>query len=269
MSNRENVFRWIEENLYPKPCTSEDFVYNEMESQSGFSLPVIYQDFDAGDRWHWNDRGMLYDFLYSTDGEGKVLLDFGPGDGWPSLIVAPFAKEVIGVDASEKRVRVCTENAKRLGIKNASFASYKSGTGLPFEDNTFDGIMAASSIEQTPNPKETLKELYRVLKPDGHIRIFYESLNDYRNGLEKELWILGLGNSACKMILFDRNPEKEYAMQYGLKIEMAEEELKERLSAGDEVRFDQVSVKFLEDAGFKDPTSFGKDMGFMDEGNRF
>ena len=39
------------------------------------------------------------------------------------------------------------------------------------EEKSFDGIMASSSIEQTPNPKATLKELFRVLKPGGRLRI--------------------------------------------------------------------------------------------------
>src|SRR5690606_3839423 len=108
----------------------------------------------------------------------------------------------IGVDSSEKRVETCTENARRMGIQNASFVSYKSGTKLPFEDNSFDGIMAAASIEQTPDPKKTLEELYRVLKPGGRIRISYEALNDYKDGHERDLWIEGLSENSCKLILF-------------------------------------------------------------------
>lgn len=252
-SFKNNIFSWIEENLKPEFCTSENFIYNEMESQSNYSLPVIYEPFDAGNRWHWIDRGMLYDFLYSTKGEGKKLLDFGPGDGWPSLIVAPFAKEVVGVDSSGKRVEICTENAGRLGIHNASFVHYKAGYRLPFEDNSFDGIMAASSIEQTPDPKATLSELYRILKPGGRIRISYEALSDYKDGYENDIWILGLSDNRCKMVIYDRDLKNEFALQYGLTIAMAEKDLKTRLANNksncnedEEVRFEQVSVSFLE-----------------------
>lgn len=245
--NEKNIFCWIEKELNPELCASEEFIYNEMESQSGYSLPIIYQAFDAADRWHWYDRGMLYDFLYSTNGKGKKLLDFGPGDGWPSLIVAPFVKEVIGVDSSEKRVETCTENAKRMGIQNVSFVSYKSGTVLPFEDNTFDGVMAASSIEQTPDPKKTLEELYRVLKPEGRIRIYYEALSNYKDGYEKDIWIYGLTRSTCKLILYNRDLENEYALQYGLTIAMPKEELIGRLSANGEVSFENVSISLLQE----------------------
>lgn len=244
--NEKCIFSWIEKELNPESSTSEELIYNDMESQSAYSLPIIYQAFDAAKRWHWSDRGSLYDFLYSTNGEGKKLLDFGPGDGWPSLIVAPFAKEVIGVDSSEKRVEICTENARRMGIQNARFISYRSGTELPFEDNSFDGIMAASSIEQTPDPKKTLSELYRVLKPGGRIRISYEALSDYKGGYENDIWIWGLSGNKCKLILYNRDMENEYGLQYGLTMAMPEEELKRRLFVNGKVSFNQVSISFLE-----------------------
>jgi len=249
--SENSVFNWINEKLTPKFCTTEKFIYNEMESQSDFGLPFIYKPFDATEMLHWVDRGQLYDFLYSTDGEGKKLLDFGPGDGWPSLIVAPFAKEVIGIDSSIKRIEVCTKNAKRMGIKNAEFINYTVGTKLPFDDNTFDGIMAASSIEQTPDPKETIKELYRVLKPRGRLRIYYEALSPYRNGQEEDLWIAEKDNNSCKLMLYSRKIDEEYVIQYGLTIAMSKQEVIERLSAGNEVSFEQITIPFLEEIKHK------------------
>lgn len=241
----KSIFNWIEEKLTPIYSTSEEFIYNEMESQSGYSLPIIYKPFDATKKSHWDDRGRMYDFLYSTDGEGKKLLDFGPGDGWPSLIVAPYVKEVIGLDSSEKRAMVCRENAMRMGITNAKFVSYNSDDKLPFDDNIFDGIMAASSIEQTPDPKKTIEELYRVLKPGGRIRIYYEALSSYKDGLENDIWIEGLNEESCKLIIFDRNIEEEYAIQYGLTIAMSSEKLIKKLN--NNASFSELSVSFLEE----------------------
>lgn len=129
-------------------------------------MPIIYEPFDIAKKSHWIDRGFLFDFLYSMDGEGKKVLDFGPGDGWASLIVAPYVKEVIGLDSSIKRIEICKENAMKMNITNAKFIDYNVGAKLPF-----DGIMAASSVEQTPDPKKTLEELYRILKPGGNFAI--------------------------------------------------------------------------------------------------
>ena len=109
------IVEWIEEVLEPRLCNSEEFIYDEMESQSGKCLPIIYQPFDIARRMHWTDRGALFDFLCSTEGWGKRILDFGPGDGWPSLIIAPFVDQVVGVEGSRRRCLICWENAERLG----------------------------------------------------------------------------------------------------------------------------------------------------------
>lgn len=243
----EDIFTWIEKELKPISCTSEEFIYDDMESQSGYSLPIVYQPFDATNKLHWDERGSIYDFLYSTKSEGKKVLDFGPGDGWPSLLIAPFAKEVIGVDASEKRVEVCRKNAKRMKINNASFVSYKADARLPFEDNSFDGVMAASSIEQTPNPKKTIEELYRILKPGGRMRIHYEALNMYRDGFEKDLWLEDISDSTCKLILYNRDVENEYVMQYALTINMSHSSIISKLSSRNNITFEQITISFLEE----------------------
>ncbi|MDF2675273.1 MAG: class SAM-dependent methyltransferase, partial [Clostridiales bacterium] len=241
-----DIAKWIDENLKPESCTSDKFIYNDLDSQSCYSLPVIYVPFDSSNKSHWADRGCLYDFLYSVNGEGKKILDFGPGDGWPSLIIAPFVEEVIGLDSSPRRVEVCSENAKRLNISNARFLSYVPGTNVPFEDNTFDGIVASSSIEQTPNPREIIKELYRVLKPGGKLRVFYEALNEYKDGEENDIWINPIDDNSCMLIIYFRNIEEEYADQYALTLNISSENLTEILSSNGKPSYRDITIEFLE-----------------------
>jgi SAM-dependent methyltransferase len=210
---------WITTHLAPERCTSDKFFYDAMESQSEYGLPVIYKAFDPGKAWHWDDRGRILDYLFATHGQGARVLDFGPGDGWPSLPVAPFAGEVVGVDASARRVQVCAGNAARMGINNARFVHIPAVGPLPFEDESFDGVMAATSIEQTPDPREALREIYRVLRPGGRLRMDYEGLGCYRGGKEREAWLLDMGEE-CRLIIYDRHIEEERADQYGLDLEM-------------------------------------------------
>lgn len=242
-----DVFEWIETNFQPEPCTTDRLIYDDMESQSGRSLPVIYLPFDANQRWHWRDRGSILDFLFSVEGVGKQVLDFGPGDGWPSLLVAPFVDEVVGVDGSERRVAVCQENAARMGIRNARFVHVPPGSPLPFDSESFDGVMAASSIEQTPDPRWTLSELYRILRPGGRLRVDYEALNRYRGGFEKDVWSFGLDQDRCRLILYNRDIQAERCVQYGLTIRMPVEELQELLSgSGNPLAFDHIGEPLLD-----------------------
>jgi len=242
-----NVFEWIRAELRLDACTSDRFIYDDMDSQSGRCLPIIYQPFDARQKSHWRDRGAAFDYLFATQGEGKRLLDFGPGDGWPSLIVAPFAREVVGVDGSRRRVEVCTANAARLGIPNASFVYVAPGTPLPFEDDSFDGVTAASSVEQTPDPRRTLAELFRVLRPGGRLRIHYESLNGYRGDRERDACLWQIDEHRCRLILYDRDIDAERVVQYGLTYGISGAELKTAASDdGGPLSFEKVTVPFLE-----------------------
>jgi SAM-dependent methyltransferase len=240
-----NIFDWIKKEFEPASCSSAELIYDKMESQSDFCLPLIYKPFDINNRAHWRDRGWAFDFLYATGG-GK-LLDFGPGDGWPTLIVAPFAEKVVGLDVSLRRIEVCTANAKRMGISNAEFVTYQPEQKVPFENNSFDGIMAASSVEETDNPKEILREFYRVLRPGGRLRIFYEGLNKYKNGGEHDLWLQPLDRNRCLLILSNRLIDKERMDMYGLTIDMSEEKIQRHFSNGEQpLGFDSISIKKLE-----------------------
>ncbi len=242
-----DVFDFIISEFKPIYLNSEEFFYNDMESQSGYSLPIIYKPFDPENIFHWADRGALFDFMYSISNvEEKKLLDFGPGDGWPSLIIAPYAKEIVGVDASQKRIEVCRKNSEKLGFKNTNFITYKNGEKLPFGNDIFDGIIASSSIEQTPNPKETLKELYRVLKPGGKLRFGYEALNRYKNGQENDIWISVINDSKIKIFLYDRRIEEEYALQYSLTLKINKEAFFSYFEKCKEITFNMFSVELIQ-----------------------
>ena len=241
----DTVLDWVCATFALRPCSSEELLYDHMASQSGRRLPIIYQPFEVGNQRHWADRGSLFDYLHSTGG-GRVL-DFGPGDGWPSLILAPYVEEVIGVDGSRRRVAACEENAARLGIENARFVYVEPGAPLPFEDACFDGIAAASSVEQTPDPYATLGELYRVLRPGGRLRIDYEALSRYAGGAEREAWLLERAGGGCRLVIYDRDIEGERAVHYGLDLELTMAQAEALLvPEGGEVSFAALDVEALE-----------------------
>jgi len=221
---RFDPISWIESNLDLAETDTTSFIYDLVESQSGRCLPIIYEPFDPDHPSHFADRGNVFDFMPSKGGR---VLDFGPGDGWPSLIVAQYCDEVVGVDGSAKRVAVCQANATRLGITNIRFVHVSPGTPLPFDSDSFDGAMAASSVEQTPEPRAVLTELHRVLKPGGRLRLHYEALGRYRGGQERDLWLWRDEERPRHLIIYDRYIDKEYAKQYRLTLDLAGDEVED------------------------------------------
>jgi SAM-dependent methyltransferase len=236
--------QWIEQHINLELCDTVGFIYDHVDSQSGCCLPLIYQPFDAARRGHFTDRASAHDFSQAVGG-GRVL-DFGPGDGWPSLIIAPYCEEVVGVDGAAKRVEVCTANAARLGIDNARFVHSPPGAPLPFDDGGFDGVVASSSIEQAPDPQATLAELARVLKPGGRLRMDYEALERYRGGQERELWRWRDQPQPRHIILHVRNLSEERARQYRLTVDLSGEEIDALFAArGTEFGYQALTEQLL------------------------
>lgn len=218
-----DIFEWIVTEFTPETCTTGELLYEHMDSQSDYSLPIIYKPFDPANGGHWADRGAALDFVLATQSQGGRVLDFGPGDGWPSLIIAPLVAEVIGVDGARRRIAACRANAERLGIMNATFEYVEPGQPLSFEDGSFDAVVAASSVEQSPDPRATLKEFYRVLRPGGRLRLYYEALARYRGESEREVWISTESEERSCLMLYDRHIDEEFAVQVKLTLALPAE----------------------------------------------
>jgi len=96
------------------------------------------------------------------------ILDVGSGPGLLSKELSirfPKAK-ITGIDISKYSIKLAKKNCK--GIKNINFivADVKN---LPFSDNYFDIVVCKDSFHQFSNPIKAIKEIYRVLKPEGII----------------------------------------------------------------------------------------------------
>jgi ubiquinone/menaquinone biosynthesis C-methylase UbiE len=100
------------------------------------------------------------------------VLDVASGTGEPGLSISVLLPEgkVTGSDLSENMVVIANQHASERGITN-----YKSrqcdATNLPFEDNYFDHIICRFGIMFFPDMDLGLREMVRVLKPEGRLSV--------------------------------------------------------------------------------------------------
>ena len=97
-----------------------------------------------------------------------LVLDVGTGTGRlpRALLFQPaFHGQVIGLDLSRRMLR----EAAHLLAPHAGrvVLIWQDARTLPFPDDTFDAVTCLEVLEFTPNPKEVVRELVRVLRPGG------------------------------------------------------------------------------------------------------
>jgi SAM-dependent methyltransferase len=113
-------------------------------------------------------------------------LDVGTGTGHTAAALAPYVKEVVGLDPAAgmlEAARVTYGHLTNLGFVQAT--SEQTG----FADNTFDIITARHTLHHHPDISKTLAELGRVLKAGGRLVIVDEitpndSVADWYHQLE-------------------------------------------------------------------------------------
>lgn len=97
------------------------------------------------------------------------LLDCGCGIGFQLFYLSNYYKHSIGVDVDPYAVKTAKKQLEKLN-KKVLIKQYH-GKRLPFPDRTFDLVTSLEVWEHAVNPQLMLKEIARVLKPDGIIFI--------------------------------------------------------------------------------------------------
>lgn len=101
--------------------------------------------------------------------QGAKALDVCSGTGdWSIALAEATGKngEVIGLDFSENMLKVAKEKRNQQGLDQLTFV-HGNAMALPYEDESFDYVTIGFGLRNVPDYLTVLKELYRVVKPDG------------------------------------------------------------------------------------------------------
>lgn len=100
----------------------------------------------------------------------KTLLDIATGTGDFAILAARKLKpaSVKGVDISEGMMSIGREKVSRAGLGGVISFEKEDCTRLSYADGTFDAVTAAFGIRNFQDLDAGLREMRRVLKPQGH-----------------------------------------------------------------------------------------------------
>ncbi len=106
---------------------------------------------------------------------GERILDVGCGTGRHLLELSAFPVNLVGLDMSREDLRKTWYMFLLTGQEQPVHARLElivgGGEGLPFPDDAFDHVLCTETLEHVPDDAAVLRELLRVLKPDGTLVI--------------------------------------------------------------------------------------------------
>jgi 2-polyprenyl-3-methyl-5-hydroxy-6-metoxy-1,4-benzoquinol methylase len=118
----------------------------------------LMDDYDLGRR----TDVLVGEFLGGIDLRGLLVLDAGCGVGGVTRTLVAKGARVVALDIGPQ---LAATTRRRHGCD----AVVGSLTALCFPSDIFDVVVSSEAIEHTPDPTASVLELYRVLKPGGHL----------------------------------------------------------------------------------------------------
>lgn len=103
----------------------------------------------------------------------RHILDIATGTGDFAILAARMLtpEKLIGADISEGMMDIGRQKVKRVRLEQIISFEKEDCLQLSYPENSFDAVTAAFGIRNFPDLDRGLKEIFRVLKPDGHLSI--------------------------------------------------------------------------------------------------
>ena len=135
------------------------------------------------DYFHWrNDQYVNYLEMMPVSGQdGRVVLDYGCGPGHDVVGFGHFSnpERLIGMEVSSTSLKEARARVALHGINAELMLIDENDAGIPLDDDSVDYIHSSGVMHHIRDPFPVFRELRRVLKPDGEIRVMvynYDSI---------------------------------------------------------------------------------------------
>ncbi|MBI4789822.1 MAG: class I SAM-dependent methyltransferase [Chloroflexi bacterium] len=135
------------------------------------------------EQWNTLAAAQCLDWNQYLYGAALRILDLGAGTGWLSIMLSKRenVERIYALDASPTNLKVMLPAlAERMGGNLDRITPVLAlFTPILVKDGFFDAVVASSSVHHAPDLMECLREVYRVLRPDGFFIILNEQPYPY------------------------------------------------------------------------------------------
>lgn len=101
--------------------------------------------------------------------ENPILLDVACGTADSTIALARISDNVRvkGIDIADEMIKIGEEKVNKLGLNDRITFYNSCAENIDFQDNTFDAVFVAFGVRNFSDREKGLKEILRVLKPNG------------------------------------------------------------------------------------------------------
>lgn len=124
-------------------------------------------------------RREIAQLIGSADGR---VLEIGAGTGANLGFYTDGVTEVVGIEPVEAMLEKARAVVAQAGHRFPVSLQVGDARRLPFEDDSFDSVVACLVFCTIPEPEKAAEEMRRVLKPGGKL-VFYEHVASARPGV--------------------------------------------------------------------------------------
>lgn len=115
----------------------------------------------------WRRKAIKY---LSNLNKNPILLDIACGTGDLAIEALKLnPQKIIGIDISSEMLKIGQQKIEQKNCSHIIQLQNGDAENIPFGDNYFDGITVAFGVRNFENLSKGLAEMWRVLKPGGHL----------------------------------------------------------------------------------------------------
>lgn len=104
-----------------------------------------------------------YEYITTILPSDYNILEIGCGEGYGSYLISKYFRNIIALDNNKETIDCAI---KKYQAPNLKFIYYE-GEILPFDDSSFDAVIAFQVIEHIKNDKAFVQQVVRILKDGG------------------------------------------------------------------------------------------------------
>lgn len=127
--------------------------------------------FEEIERWRYTDQPFIHAFAQFTRYHGQRVLEVGFGAGTDFIQWLRAGAIASGVDLTEEALANLTHRIRVYDLPEPESLRVADAENLPFESNSFDLGFSWGVLHHTPNTEKAIRELVRVVRPGGEIKI--------------------------------------------------------------------------------------------------